>query len=78
MFEFPAAIRVPLAEWIDTLVRWLLTNWGPFFDVVNGSILSVQTHIERLLTWLPWWAGHSPRRAPCTRGYSTTPWPTPT
>jgi len=55
MFEFPAAIQVPLAEWIDAVIQWLLTHWGPFFDIVNGSVLTVLTYIERLLIWLPWW-----------------------
>ena len=56
MFDFPTFIQVPLAEWVDAIVKWLLTNWSPFFDFIGGSILYILGYIETFLLWLPWWA----------------------
>jgi len=54
MFEFPDFFKLPLAEWIDTAMHWVLTNWGGFFDVVGDVILLVLLYIEKALLWLPW------------------------
>ncbi|MEA2085633.1 MAG: proline/glycine betaine ABC transporter permease [Chloroflexota bacterium] len=54
MFEFPEFLSIPLAEWIDAGMSWLLTNWAVFFDVVGDGILFGLLHIERFLLWLPW------------------------
>ena len=56
MFDFPAFIQVPLAEWVDAAVKWLLTSWSPFFDTTSRSTLYVLGYIERFLLWMPWWA----------------------
>ncbi len=31
-FEFPEFINFPLAEWIDTTMDWVTTNWAAGFD----------------------------------------------
>lgn len=54
MLEFPEFIRIPLADWIDAIMSWVLTNWAAFFDAVGNAILLVLLHIERFLLWLPW------------------------
>lgn len=54
MFEFPEFLNIPLAEWIDAGMSWLLTNWAVFFDAVGDGILFGLLHIERFLLWLPW------------------------
>ncbi len=54
MLEFPEFIHFPLAEWIDAIMHWVLTNWGVFFDAVGDSILLVLLYIERFLLWMPW------------------------
>ena len=56
MFDFPTFIQVPLAEWVDAAVNWLLTNWSPFFGTISRSTLYVLGYIERFLLWMPWWA----------------------
>ena len=55
MLEFPGAIHIPLAEWADAVINWLLTNWSPFFGIINESVLFILSYIERFLLWLPWW-----------------------
>jgi len=54
MLEFPAFISVSLAEWIDTIMAWVLTNWGVVFDSIGDGILTVLVGIERFLLWVPW------------------------
>jgi len=54
MFEFPDFFKLPLAEWIDAAMHWILTNWGGFFDAVGDGILLVLLYIEKALLWLPW------------------------
>jgi len=54
MVEFPAFIHIPLAEWIDAAMAWLLTNFAGFFDAIGDGILFALLRIERFLLWLPW------------------------
>jgi len=54
MFEFPEFLSIPLAEWVDAGMSWLLTNWAVFFDAVGDGILFGMLYIERFLLWLPW------------------------
>ena len=54
MVEFPELLQVPLAEWVDAVMSWVLTNWGAAFDAVGGAILFALLRVERLLLWLPW------------------------
>ena len=52
--EFPEFLTIPLADWIDNVMHWVLTNWGGFFDTVGNVILQMLLGIERFLLWLPW------------------------
>jgi len=52
--EFPEWLAIPLADWIDSIMHWVLTNWGGFFDAVGDVILQMLLGIERFLLWLPW------------------------
>ena len=52
--EFPEFLNIPLADWIDNVMHWVLTNWGGFFDTVGNVILQMLLGIERFLLWLPW------------------------
>jgi glycine betaine/proline transport system permease protein len=54
MLEFPEFIQIPMAEWVDAVMAWLLTNWAGFFDAIGDGILFGLLHIERFLLWLPW------------------------
>ncbi|MBA7506650.1 Glycine betaine/choline transport system permease protein OusW [subsurface metagenome] len=54
MLEFPEFLRVPLADWIDAIMSWLLTNWAALFDAIGDTILLVLLYIERFLLWIPW------------------------
>ena len=65
MFEFPEFFNIPLAGWIDSIMDWVLTNWGGFFDTVSrlfGSgiygVLGDNFEIDTFLWQIPavWWA----------------------
>jgi glycine betaine/proline transport system permease protein len=52
--EFPTWIDFDLAGWMDSVMSWILTNWGGFFDTIGVGILQVLLLIEKFLLWLPW------------------------
>ena len=54
MVEFPEFLRIPLADWIDTIMDWVLTNLAGFFDAIGDGVLFVLLNIEKSLLWLPW------------------------
>jgi len=55
MSEFPSFIQVPLPEWVDTIMSWLLSTLAGLFDVIGIIMLSVLLYIEEFLLWMPWY-----------------------
>lgn len=54
MFEFPEIIRIPLRDWIDTIMSWMLVHFDAFFDFVGQIILQVMLGFEFIFTTIPW------------------------
>ena len=66
MLEFPEWLTIPLADWVDAIMDWILTSWAAFFDVVSETILNGLTGFNldgsnglvRLFideySWKPW------------------------
>jgi len=54
MFEFPEKFYMPLEEWIDTHMDWVLVNMAGIFDAIGAVILKILIIIEKTLLWLPW------------------------
>ncbi|MFP4638286.1 MAG: ABC transporter permease [Spirochaetaceae bacterium] len=54
MLEFPSFLRIPLADWVDTAMDWVLDNLGPFFDLLGTAALQVLLFVERILLLIPW------------------------
>ena len=54
--KFPDFINIPLAEWTDEAMDWLLTHFSNFFDYISAIFLMLLLYIERFFMWLPWWA----------------------
>lgn len=52
--EFPDAIEIPLAGWVNSLVSWLLATFSGVFDLISTQTLTLLLNIESFLTWLPW------------------------
>jgi len=55
MSSFPEFVRIPLADWIDALMDWVLTQFAGLFDAIGHILLMVLLYIERFFLWLPWW-----------------------
>jgi glycine betaine/proline transport system permease protein len=55
MSSFPEFVRIPLADWIDAIMDWLLTQFATLFDAIGHILLVVLLYIERFFLWLPWW-----------------------
>jgi glycine betaine/proline transport system permease protein len=56
MAEFPKFLTIPLADWIDGFMDWLLTNFSGIFDAIGGGLLVMLLSVERFFLWLPWWS----------------------
>jgi len=54
MFKFPETIQIPLADWVDTAMDWILANLGGVFDAIGTIILQILLAVENFLLFLPW------------------------
>ncbi len=54
MIEFPDIVTVPLADWIDIAMDWLLMNLDGFFDAIGFIILQVVLAFEQFFLFIPW------------------------
>jgi glycine betaine/proline transport system permease protein len=52
--EFPDNVEIPLGDWTDVVMKWLIQHTGSFFDFVGGVILYVLVKIELFFLWVPW------------------------
>lgn len=46
---------IPLREWTNSAVEWLVTQYGSFFDAITDALLFALVRVEQFLVWLPWW-----------------------
>ncbi len=56
MSEFPKFLSIPLADWIDAFMDWLLLNFAGLFDAIGHGLLVMLLSVERFFLWLPWWS----------------------
>lgn len=54
--EFPTSWRIPLREWTNELVDYLVVVLDPLFRGVSDGVLAVLYAIESAFLWLPWWS----------------------
>ena len=54
MIEFPDIITIPLADWVDNIMSWLLNNLEGVFDAIGFVILQVMLTVENFFLYLPW------------------------
>ena len=55
MADFPEFIRIPLGDWTDSAMNWLLTHAGGFFEAIGNFILQIMIYIEKFWLWVPWY-----------------------
>ncbi|MEX2543227.1 MAG: proline/glycine betaine ABC transporter permease [Trueperaceae bacterium] len=53
--SFPESWRIPLREWTNDGVRWLVSEYGDVFRAITDALLFVLVRVENVLNWLPWW-----------------------
>lgn len=46
---------IPMADWVNSFVDWLMLTFSAFFDGISFVINVVLSGIESLLLWCPWW-----------------------
>ena len=46
---------IPLSDWVNTWVDWLIINLAVVFDGIKYATAVVLNNFERFLLWLPWW-----------------------
>ena len=52
---FPEGCQVPLREWTNDALKFLVRNFGTAFDSMNDVMLVVLRQVELSLLGLPWW-----------------------
>lgn len=55
VFRFPEGCQIPLREWTNGALEFLLAWLGPVLDAVSDRMLLVLRYVEQSLLWLPWW-----------------------
>lgn len=54
MFSFPETIRIPVADWVDAFMSWIVLNMKGFFDFIGSIGLAVLLFVEDVLLFIPW------------------------
>lgn len=54
MFSFPEYIRIPMGDWVDSLMQWIIQNLKPVFDFIGNVGLQVLLFVEDILLFIPW------------------------
>ncbi len=52
---FPEKFRLPLGEWINGAIDWLVENHGDAFEAFADALLLALVSIEKALRGAPWW-----------------------
>ncbi len=52
---FPEKLRVPLGEWLNISIEWLIQNYGDAFQAFTNALLTILVALENALRSTPWW-----------------------
>ncbi len=52
--EWPKGLNLPLSQWTNDFVGWLIAEYGVVFEAVAASILTMLVGLEHFLRDLPW------------------------
>ncbi len=52
---FPDFLIIPLADWVNSGIDWVVVNYGDSFEAFANSLLFVLVGLEQFLRNLPWW-----------------------
>ncbi|WP_421900512.1 ABC transporter permease [Maridesulfovibrio sp.] len=54
MYKFPKALEIPLADWVNTGMAWVMDNWGAFFDALGHVLLQMLIALQQFFLMIPW------------------------
>ena len=54
--SFPETLRIDIGIYVDQFVKWMMHDFGGFFDGVSFGVLWFVLKVENFMFWLPWWA----------------------
>jgi glycine betaine/proline transport system permease protein len=52
---FPEQFRIPLGQWINHAIDWLVETHGEAFEAVGNALLKALVAMEQILRGAPWW-----------------------
>ena len=52
---FPEYLRIPVGDWINSAIQWLVANYSASFQAVTDQLLGVLVALEQFLRTTPWW-----------------------
>lgn len=55
MNDFPKNFELELGAYVEKFIKWLMTDYGAFFDSIRDGMLWFLIEIEKLLKLMPWW-----------------------
>ena len=53
---FPENLRIPLGDWVNRAIEWLVATYGESFDALAETLLSGLVVLEQALRTLSWWS----------------------
>ena len=53
--EFPEGCQIPIREWTNAVLSFLVQNFGTVFDSIRDVMLLVLRQVELSLLAVPWW-----------------------
>ncbi|TIH19330.1 proline/glycine betaine ABC transporter permease [Marinifilum sp. JC120] len=54
MYKFPKALEIPLADWVNAGMAWVMDNWGEFFDALGSVLLQLLIALQQFFLMIPW------------------------
>ncbi|NDV21266.1 proline/glycine betaine ABC transporter permease [Desulfovibrio sp. JC022] len=54
MYKFPKTLEIPLDDWVNAGMSWVMDNWGQFFDALGSVLLQMLIALQQFFLMIPW------------------------
>lgn len=54
MYKFPKDLDIPLGDWVNAGMTWVMDNWGEFFDALGSVLLQMLIALQQFFLMIPW------------------------
>ena len=54
MYKFPKTLEIPLGDWVNDGMTWVMENWGEFFDALGNALLQLLIALQQFFLMIPW------------------------